>query len=92
MTDLFRSKKFYKPKSFHRAKAVTRELIVLGIFPGPTAINRALGRSGRRMNQINGVESRARREAMREAGFKKNLNNDRWEPPVSWKPRNKENQ
>lgn len=88
--NLLRSQKNYKPPSFYKAKTVAAALIAEGVFPGPTAINKALGRSKRNMRSINGVEARARVEAMKEAGFCKNYSNERWEPPASWIPKDKE--
>jgi len=46
-------------------KRIVNRLIDLGTYPGPTAINRQLGRTGK-LNQLNGRETRWRREVMKE--------------------------
>lgn len=52
-----------------RVKDCIRRLHAAGIYPGPTAINIWLGRKRVHMNQLNGKETRWRREVMRELGI-----------------------
>jgi hypothetical protein len=47
-----------------RFKEVVNELIDEGIYPGPTSINLRYRRT--RSNQLNGAETRWRREVMKE--------------------------
>jgi hypothetical protein len=52
-------------------KETVRGLIERGVYPGPTAINRALGRDYYRvMNTIGGRECQWRREVCNELGFR----------------------
>jgi hypothetical protein len=53
----------------HEFKLAVCDLILRGIHPGPTKINCLLGRSHRR-NEINGRESRWRREIMHVFGVR----------------------
>lgn len=51
-----------------RFKAVVIDLHNKGIYPGPTAISKALGRTGR-LNVINGRETKWRHEIFKELGI-----------------------
>jgi len=50
-------------------KAVVRALWAGGTYPGPTAINRAFGRTNVNQRNLNGDETRWRREVMRDLGI-----------------------
>lgn len=51
-------------------KTIVRRLVDRGVYPGPTAINRArLGTHAGQENNINGRECRWRRETLLELGF-----------------------
>ncbi len=62
----------------NRFKMAFMELENRGIFPSPSAINRALGRDRRpyhrRLNIINGVESKLRQKLLKGAGYTREYN------------------
>lgn len=64
---------------------LTLRLIDFGIFPGPTVINRNLGRDrppyNRQLNKLNGEETKARAAALKARGFVKDERNGRWKLP-----------
>lgn len=61
---------------------VIQGIIDDGLYPGPTVINRRLGRRRNKMNSINGTEIRIRDTILLKNGWKFNYNNQRWEPPA----------
>lgn len=52
-----------------RFRKLVRALVVRGIFPSPTVINREIGRTTRAMNVINGPETRWRTEELLALGY-----------------------